>query len=113
MLQTSPTLASALYCVARHTDAQEKLCEEIARVVPPGEQITVEMINSMPYLKAFVKEVMRYIIAVVVITTTIMVIIIILLTFKYFNDKYMIYQINSEKNKYFLCFRLEIFMGNC
>jgi len=59
--QTSPTLASNLYCLARHRDAQEKLYAEICRVVPAGEPITADMINAMSYLKAFVKEAFRWI----------------------------------------------------
>ena len=59
-IQTSPTLASNLYCLARYPDAQERLYNEITKVVPPGEQITADRINSMAYLKAFVKETFRY-----------------------------------------------------
>ncbi|XP_052267065.1 probable cytochrome P450 CYP44 isoform X2 [Dreissena polymorpha] len=57
---TSPTLASNLYCLARYPDAQERLYNEITKVVPPGEQITADRINSMAYLKAFVKETFRF-----------------------------------------------------
>ena len=57
--QTSPTLASNLYCLARYTDVQEKVYEEVQRVIPPTGPITPEMINSMSYLKAFVKETFR------------------------------------------------------
>ncbi|XP_053376953.1 probable cytochrome P450 CYP44 [Mercenaria mercenaria] len=57
---TSPTLASNIYCLGRFQDAQEKVYQEIERVVPPGSQITAEMINKMSYLKAFVKEAFRF-----------------------------------------------------
>ena len=60
LLQTSPTLASNLYCLARYPEAQEKVYQEVMRVVPPGSQITPKMINHMAYLKAFVKEAFRY-----------------------------------------------------
>ncbi|XP_060598310.1 probable cytochrome P450 CYP44 [Ruditapes philippinarum] len=57
---TSPTLSSNLYCLGRYQDAQEKVYQEIQRVVPPGSQITAEIINKMSYLKAFVKEAFRF-----------------------------------------------------
>ncbi|KAL4226163.1 hypothetical protein ACF0H5_014149 [Mactra antiquata] len=57
---TVPTLASNLYCLARYPEAQEKLYQEIQRVVPPGSQLTADMINKMSYLKAFVKEAFRF-----------------------------------------------------
>lgn len=57
---TSPTLACNLYCLARYRDVQDKVFEEVTRVIPRSGPITGEMINSMSYLKAFVKETFRF-----------------------------------------------------
>lgn len=57
---TSPTLASNLYCLAKYRDVQDKIYEEIKRVVPSSGPITADMINNMSYLKAFVKEAFRF-----------------------------------------------------
>lgn len=57
---TSPTLASNLYCLARYPEVQDKVYEEVSRVLPMSGPITPEMINSMSYLKAFVKEAFRF-----------------------------------------------------
>ncbi|KAI0074875.1 cytochrome P450 [Panus rudis PR-1116 ss-1] len=62
---TSNTLTWALYELARHPDVQSKLREEIRRtqaiVRHRGEaQVTATDMDNMPYLLAFLKEVLRF-----------------------------------------------------
>lgn len=57
---TVPTLASNIYALARFPEAQEKIYQEIQKVVPTGEQITADMLGKMTYLKACVKETFRF-----------------------------------------------------
>lgn len=50
----------AIFNLSRNPGAQRKLLEEIRAVVPPDQDPCGEHIKSMPYLKACLKESMRY-----------------------------------------------------
>lgn len=50
----------AIFNLSRNPSAQRKLLEEINTVVDPNEEPCGEHIKSMPYLKACLKESMRY-----------------------------------------------------
>ena len=61
LLQTAFSVANALYYLAKNTDKQEKLFEEIQRYVPDMDQpVTSHILNELKYLKACIKESMRY-----------------------------------------------------
>lgn len=50
----------AIFNLSRNPGAQRKLLEEIREVVAPDQDPCGEHIKSMPYLKACLKESMRY-----------------------------------------------------
>lgn len=50
----------AIFNLSRNPGAQKKLLEEIREVVAPDQDPCGEHIKSMPYLKACLKESMRY-----------------------------------------------------
>lgn len=50
----------AIFNLSRNPGAQRKLLEEIREVVAPEEDPCGEHMKSMPYLKACLKESMRY-----------------------------------------------------
>ena len=58
---TTPSTLFCLYALATESRIQDRVYEEIVEVVgpDPNVQVTVEHINKMPYLKAFVKETFR------------------------------------------------------
>ncbi|XP_069672594.1 probable cytochrome P450 301a1, mitochondrial [Periplaneta americana] len=57
---TSYTTAETLYYLAKNQDKQEKLFQEIHRVLPDKTQpITYDILNELKYLKACIKECMR------------------------------------------------------
>ena len=61
LLQTSFSVANALYYLAKNPDKQQKLFEEILRYVPDKDQpVTSDILNHLKYLKACIKESMRY-----------------------------------------------------
>jgi hypothetical protein len=61
LLQTSFSVANALYNLAKNPDKQQKLFEEIQRYVPDKDQpVTSDILNELKYLKACIKESMRY-----------------------------------------------------
>jgi cytochrome P450 family 12 len=65
MMAGIDTTASAaigiLYCLAKNQDKQEKLREELKIILPSlGEDLTPEMMRNMPYLRAVVKEGLRF-----------------------------------------------------
>jgi hypothetical protein len=61
LLQTAFFVANALYNLAKNPDKQQKLFEEIERYVPDKDQpVTSGNLNEMRYLKACIKESMRY-----------------------------------------------------
>lgn len=53
---TSNSLAWALYELARRPEEQERVREELRRVLPP-EGFRRELLSELPYLKAFLREV--------------------------------------------------------
>lgn len=53
-------VCSILYQLATRPAEQEKLYEELRRVIPdPNTPLTVQLLDKCHYLKAFVKEVLR------------------------------------------------------
>ena len=58
-LQTSYTLAWALYSLTTNPEAQEKLRSEIQRVVGTDQIVTPAHINEMTYLRNVLKETQR------------------------------------------------------
>jgi len=61
LLQTSYSTAFALYHLAKNPDKQEKLFQEIHRYLPDKDQpVTSNILNELKYLKACIKESMRY-----------------------------------------------------
>lgn len=59
LLQTANALSFVMYHLGRNKEAQENLYEEIKRVCPPGQPVTQECLNNMPYMKACLKESFR------------------------------------------------------
>ncbi|XP_064639769.1 sterol 26-hydroxylase, mitochondrial-like [Lineus longissimus] len=59
-VDTSPnTMQFALLLLANHPEKQQQLREEVDSVVPAGQPITEEHLQSLPYLKAVFKETLR------------------------------------------------------
>jgi cytochrome P450 len=60
-MQTSNTVATVLYYLARNPECQEKLFSEVSKVIPngPSQPLTSDDLDSMKYLKACIKEAMR------------------------------------------------------
>ncbi|XP_015600793.1 cytochrome P450 CYP12A2 [Cephus cinctus] len=57
---TSNAAASALYHIATNPQAQEKLHQEAAKVLPEKDSpVTYEALNKIPYTKACIKEALR------------------------------------------------------
>ncbi|KAK7070240.1 hypothetical protein SK128_013937 [Halocaridina rubra] len=56
---TAPTLLGNLHCLSLNPESQERLYNEIIRNVSVDAPITVNTVNKLHYLKAFVKEVFR------------------------------------------------------
>ncbi|XP_071959481.1 sterol 26-hydroxylase, mitochondrial-like [Antedon mediterranea] len=56
---TSITTLWTLYCLAKNPDCQERLYEEVTRVLPEGITPTKEHYNQMSYLKAVMQETQR------------------------------------------------------
>lgn len=53
-------VCSILYQVATRPAEQEKIYEELRRVIPdPDTKLTVQLLDQCHYLKAFIKEVLR------------------------------------------------------
>ncbi|XP_067622794.1 uncharacterized protein Cyp12e1 [Eurosta solidaginis] len=58
---TSSTLAGLLLCLATNADKQEKLFEEIVKILPHKDsQLTIDSLQNLPYLRACIKEGIRY-----------------------------------------------------
>jgi cytochrome P450 len=61
LLQTAFSVANALYYLAKNPEKQQKAFEEIQRYVPDKDQsVTSHILNELKYLKACIKESMRY-----------------------------------------------------
>lgn len=58
--QTANSMLWAIYNLSRNPAAQTRLLQEIRKTVPHGQDPNGEHIKSMPYLKACLKESMRY-----------------------------------------------------
>lgn len=58
--QTANSMLWAIFNLSRNPGAQRRLLEEIRTVVPLDQDPCGEHIKSMPYLKACLKESMRY-----------------------------------------------------
>ncbi|XP_065211300.1 probable cytochrome P450 301a1, mitochondrial [Planococcus citri] len=57
---TSAAVASILYQLSQHQDKQEILYNEICKVLPnANDELTMEKIDSLAYLKAIIKETLR------------------------------------------------------
>ncbi|XP_051760906.1 sterol 26-hydroxylase, mitochondrial-like isoform X1 [Ctenopharyngodon idella] len=56
---TSNTIMWALYLLSRDPEAQEALYQDITRVLKGDRVPTAQEVNSMPYLKAVIKETLR------------------------------------------------------
>lgn len=60
LFQTSHSAASAIYYLAKNHDKQEKLFDELKRLLPDkNSPITADKLNEMKYMKACIKESMR------------------------------------------------------
>ena len=57
--QTALTMAACFYCLATNPDIQEKLREEVQRVVGQEAVVTPQHIQDMHYLRGTIKETMR------------------------------------------------------
>lgn len=58
---TSSAAIGILYCLAKNQDKQNKLREELRELLPNKEdELTPEMMRNMPYLRAVIKEGMRF-----------------------------------------------------
>lgn len=54
-------VCSILYQLATRPEQQEKLYQELKRVLPdPNMKLDSKLLDKMVFLKAFVKEVFRY-----------------------------------------------------
>lgn len=59
-VQTANSMLWVIFNLSRNPAAQKRLLQEIRDVVPPDQDPCGEHIKSMPYLKACLKESMRY-----------------------------------------------------
>lgn len=60
VLQISMAVCSILYQLATRSEEQEKIHAEVKRIWPdPNTPLTIQTLDQMVYLKAFIKEVFR------------------------------------------------------
>ncbi|XP_039964687.1 cytochrome P450 CYP12A2-like isoform X2 [Bactrocera tryoni] len=58
---TSSTLTGILFCIAKNPEKQQKLFEELKSILPNKDsRLTIENMTNLPYLRACIKEGMRY-----------------------------------------------------
>lgn len=58
--QTSVAATSTIYQLSQNPDKQEILFNEIKRSMPsPDTKFTISMLETMPYLRACIKETLR------------------------------------------------------
>ncbi|XP_052072903.1 cytochrome P450 4B1-like [Mytilus californianus] len=57
---TSSVLSWSIYSLGKHKDIQDKVYEEVKRVVGDKQYVDCEDISKMKYLSCFLKEVMRH-----------------------------------------------------
>ncbi len=60
MATTSNTFYAAINILAHKEKVQQRIAEEIERVVPPGDPVAVKNKPDMPYTRAFLYELLRY-----------------------------------------------------
>ena len=53
-------MAWALYLLAAHPEFQERLYQEVISVCPRGKIPTSDDFSQMPYLKAVIRETLRF-----------------------------------------------------
>lgn len=54
-------VCSILYQLATRPEQQEKMYQELKRIMPdPNTPLNTKLLDQMEFLKAFVKEVLRY-----------------------------------------------------
>lgn len=59
-IQTSAALVSCLYHLAKNPEKQDKLRDEVYKYLPSkSSKLTTESLNSMPYMRAVLKEALR------------------------------------------------------
>ena len=60
--QTVPALLMGLWCLANTPEAQQTLYREICSALPGGHQqpVTASVVNDMPFMKAVLKETLRW-----------------------------------------------------
>ncbi|XP_013383719.1 probable cytochrome P450 CYP44 [Lingula anatina] len=60
LIATPAVLIWNLFTLSKHSHVQDKLFEEVERIVPRGENVTKDHIKKMKYMKAFLKETSRF-----------------------------------------------------
>lgn len=61
LTQTSNGILWSLYCLGRNMDAQEILYQETLTLLPnPDDQITKEVFTELKYVRACLKEALRF-----------------------------------------------------
>lgn len=59
-MQTGKTIASTLYFLAKNQNVQNKLRDELKKVLPTKETpLTIEILDHLSYLKAVIRESIR------------------------------------------------------
>lgn len=70
--QTSTAVASILYQLSQHPEKQENLYDEIRTILPSHDSsVTAQRLEKLSYLKACIKETLRYFKALYLLSVTI------------------------------------------